>query len=117
MENARIAVFEDKETIRNFLCAAVETTSHSIIGEAATLQDALQLIEDEEFDVAIVDGNLHPENGYCEDGKEIVAQVRAKKHAAKIIWFSAQPAKSVNIEVDIDTGKDIFGAVEAVDKL
>lgn len=117
MENARIAVFEDSHHIRGFLKLAAEMSSHSIVAEAAELQTAVEVIDQNEFDVAIVDGNLNPDKIDCTDGKTIITALKSKRPEAAIIWFSSIPAQAVNAECDADVGKDVFHALEAVDRL
>ncbi|MCA9332377.1 hypothetical protein KDA00_00720 [Candidatus Saccharibacteria bacterium] len=85
MDNARIAHFEDNESLRQLLSEMFQYYGHAIVGVASTMEEAGQLvehIEPGEVDIAIVDGNLTRNGpgqvGENRDGAEIANLLRSK---------------------------------------
>ena len=94
MENARIAIFEDREIVRNFLKYLVETKNHQVIAEIASIEQAREFIDSPEAsltDVALVDGNLISQEakstGY--HGGEITRRLKSTLPGVKVIGISA----------------------------
>lgn len=117
MKEAKIAVFEDSELIQTMFQRAAESANHTIVATAQTLEESERVIDLTDFDVAVVDGNLDSDGVSCGDGLRIISKIRSQKVGAKIIWFSTIPATAVNAESDFDTGKDVFGALDLIDKI
>lgn len=58
MRKASVLLVEDEALIRMMTAAMVEELGHRVVAEAGTLEDALQLAERAEFDLALLDVNL-----------------------------------------------------------
>ena len=118
MENARIAVFEDNEAMRDLLRRMADLTGHAVVAEAVNLEEASDIIENIEFDVAVVDGNLEKAADLsCRDGKAVVNAIRTHRQGAKIIWFSSLSVPKTEVDYDFDSGKDIVGVMDAIEAI
>lgn len=111
MEKARIVVFEDNAEIKKLLNLAISETSHQIIAEAETRQEAEVIIdrlccpEDElKADAILMDGNLRESPGHGEDASYLAELIKVRKISSVIIGFSAN-SLSYNPNIDIDFGK------------
>lgn len=114
MDGARVAIFEDHEGIREILSLGLTTHGHTVTLQAGSMdaaRDALQVITDDDFDIAIVDGNLDGGKISGEDGAEIASLIRQKAAKVAIIGFSA----SLPVEgAHVDVGKDINGVINHI---
>lgn len=117
MEKARLAVFEDSYNIREMLRIASEMAGHVVVAEAVTVDEALHIVSTNDFEIAIIDGNLNPGKIDCSDGKTILAEIRQRRPQATVVWFSNVPSETVSVDCDIDIGKDVFGVMEAIEAL
>jgi CheY-like chemotaxis protein len=118
LENARIAVFEDNETLRDLLRHMAALTGHTVVAEAINLDEATGVIENIEFDVAVVDGNLEKSRDLsCKDGKAVVNAIRTYRQGAKIIWFSSVPLPKTEVDYDFDSGKDVVTVMDAIEAI
>lgn len=59
LANRRILVVEDEFLIAAMLCDMLQDHAAVVIGPAATVHDALQLIQDHPIDAAVLDMNLN----------------------------------------------------------
>lgn len=64
LTNRRILVVEDEFLIAAELCDMLEAAYAIVIGPAVTVREAMQLVQDNEVEAAIVDMNL---SGQCSD--------------------------------------------------
>ena len=82
MENARVAIFEDDPQIQRLLAMfVVEQGLHRIVALARSIEEAVTAIdalEPDGLDVALVDGNLSPGREDSAEGAQIAAMLRAK---------------------------------------
>lgn len=81
MDHARVAVFEDQESIRQILSLSLSARGHTVALEACDMDAARNLIEtleEDSFDVAVVDGNLGEGTVSGDDGAEIARLLRQK---------------------------------------
>lgn len=92
MENARVVVFEDRESIRSLIHIVLDGTGHSIVQQATTMQEAQDIIskmEDGDIDIAIVDGNLDVTCHNGSDGIRITSLLREKFNNVVVLGMSA----------------------------
>ena len=54
----RILVVEDEALVSIMVCDMLEELDHTVIGPAATIRQALELVDTEEFDMALLDVGL-----------------------------------------------------------
>lgn len=117
MNGARVAIFEDQEAIREILSLSLTTRGHMVTLEAESMEaarSALDLISEDDFDVAIVDGNLDVGTISGENGAEIASLIRQKAARVAIIGFSASsPVEGA----DSDAGKNIKTVVDLIASL
>jgi DNA-binding NarL/FixJ family response regulator len=97
MQEARIVIFEDQENVRQLIKRNFEAENtgngydFSVVAEAATMESSRQLIEtldENEVDVAIVDGNLTLGETESDEGKEIINLLRSRLPTLAIIGYS-----------------------------
>lgn len=101
--------------MRELLYRMAEITGHTIVAEAVDVDTANDVIDDVEFDVAVVDGNLEGSKDFsCEDGKAVVNAIRSRRQGAKIIWFSSIRLPQAEVGYDFDSGKDVVSVMEAI---
>lgn len=110
MEHARIALFEDQENIRQLIAAALDQSTHEIVAEASTVDEALQVVDQVErgdlnVDVILLDGNLDSGQMDCSDARRIAAEIKDRGIPAVIIGFSAYRLQRFGVPVDIDATK------------
>lgn len=111
MEKARVAVFEDSIVIRSLLRQILEVDSHMVTFEAATVQEAIEVIEaleEGDIDVALVDGNLDGLQFNGRDGELIASLLRRKLSQVVVIGISAThdiPSAHINIDKLLDSPK------------
>lgn len=63
MEHARVALFEDQDTIRQMVTAVLEHSTLEVVAEAKTVSETLNVVEQAEngnitIDVVLPDGSL-----------------------------------------------------------
>lgn len=114
MDGARVAIFEDHEGIREILSLGLITNGHTVMLQAGSMnaaRTALIDLTENDFDIAIVDGNLDGGTISGEDGAEITRIIRQKAANVAIIGFSASsPVEGA----DLDAGKDINGVINLI---
>jgi len=127
VENARIALIEDNEGLRQTL-SNILSLEHTITGEAGTLPEALELVDEiadgnVECDILITDYNLTSGVSSCEDGQAITerAAERIKRSGLPLflIGYSGQAQSRPDIEVDvaIDKGGNPIDLLHAIKDL
>jgi CheY-like chemotaxis protein len=55
----RVLVVEDESMIRMLLEGMLSDLGHSVVAEAGSIEEALSLAKEADFDVAVLDVNLH----------------------------------------------------------
>lgn len=121
MERARVALFEDDEDVRLLSQLVVGDTSHEIVAEASSRQEALEVVDkveagELEVDVFLVDGQLSTQSESGEDALAIHDYIVEKKIGGVILGFSAEPMGAEHCDIDVP-GKSIFKAVGIIDTL
>ena len=119
MEGARVVVFEDNDRLREHACLELENHEHQVTAYAKTLRQALAVVEDIadgeiQADVVLLDGNLGGENRDCYDARQICQRMQERGVAAKVIGFSAGDMRMHGVDVDFDSQKNIFAAIDAI---
>lgn len=119
MDGARVVVIEDRERNRIEAKKSLETNGHSVVGEAATLIEALSLVDtigtgELEADVILLDGNLEPDSDLGGDARTIASRIKENGITSRIIGFSSLPMRHYSVEVDADSGKDMNEVIEAI---
>jgi CheY-like chemotaxis protein len=95
MEDARIVLFEDHETIRRYMCRSITRLGHAVVREAASWEESLPLVEqlqEDEFDVAVIDGNMGSGRSGTADGSDIAYLIADRFPEKMIIGHSASGA-------------------------
>lgn len=114
MDGARVAIFEDQEGIREILRRGLSSNGHTVTFQAESMdaaRNALEGVNENDFDIAIVDGNLDSDTISGEDGAEIASLIRRKAANVAIIGFSASAPV---VGADVDVGKDIRGVINHI---
>ncbi len=91
MKRAKVGIFEDDVDWRELLTEIVEDSGHSVAVAVRDMDEARAAIDDLEegsLDVAIVDGNLNPNESTGADGAEITRLLHKKLGAITVIGFS-----------------------------
>ena len=82
MENAKIAIFEDRAELRELLNINLTAyTTHSVVVEAGSVEEATKVVNElnpGDIDIALVDGKYSPKSKDCSEGAQIVELLRAK---------------------------------------
>ena len=104
MEGAKIAIFEDNESVRSVIRIRLFGSAHTVAHEATSLAESMSLIETMEegdIDLALVDANY---SGSIEDGSEgelIASILRNKFKNLVIVGISGtRPIPSAHYNVD-----------------
>lgn len=127
MENARVAIVEDMEKIRQMVRLSLIGDGHNVVAEATNLEEAFSLVDklaqgEIEADVVLLDGNLGDKTEEKEykphdDARQILARIREAGIASTVIGFSADYLREAGIDVDADTAKSIEAVIETIDAL
>jgi CheY-like chemotaxis protein len=120
MEGARVVVIEDREPMRRVVARNLHHYGHSVVGEAATFQEALDIVDriasgELEADVIVLDGNLSPDLNDGREARMIYDRLKQQSVLAKIIGFSMMPMKTYGIAVDADSQKEPDRLIEAIE--
>lgn len=110
MEHARIALFEDQDAIRQMVIAVLGNTTHEVVAEAKTVNEALDVVQqvengDIKIDVVMLDGNLDGGRTDCTDALKIATDIKKRGIPAVIIGFSTYQLQGMGIPVDFDLTK------------
>jgi CheY-like chemotaxis protein len=111
MEHANIVIFEDNKTIRQTTVRLVSLLGHAVTAEAATLETALQTIDEIDAgsvacDAVILDGNLRPNVVDGSDAVVVAERLQKLDPPVKIIGFSTKSFEEYGVEVFFDTHKE-----------
>ena len=90
-EEARILLVEDDPVHRMGLKSFLERHGHKIVAEAATFEEAAEVarkLSELEVNVAIVDGNLTPDDTSGNDGRLITDLIRKNGGGIPIVGHS-----------------------------
>lgn len=105
MENAQVAVFEDKTELYEVIETVLNDAGHAITAVADNLDVALEKLRliksgDIDCDIIILDGNLRA-GMYCgSHAMEIVEFIEENDIDVQVIGFSADPMSDYDISVD-----------------
>jgi CheY-like chemotaxis protein len=112
MEKAKVAIFEDNESLRALYTQHLLTSEqgHVVAAEAGTLSESYDVLDQIdagylEVDAIILDGNLSPNDTSGNDAREIVKRVKKLPNRPIIFGMSAEPMEKYGIEVDRDISK------------
>lgn len=93
-ENARVFLVEDdKIGVMRTRWFLTENGGHTIVAEASSLEEALNLIphlEEKGVNVAVVDGNLSPDDSSGRDGTTVAEEIRKEAPNVKIVAYSGE---------------------------
>lgn len=93
-ENARVFLVEDdKIGVVNTRWFLTENGGHTIVAEASSLEEALNLIphlEEKGVNVAVVDGNLSLNDSSGRDGATVAEEIRKRAPNIKIVAYSGE---------------------------
>lgn len=123
VEHAKIFYAEDSSMVRRSLKRLLEDVGHEVVIEAETLEDALasiKMAKDLGVRVAIVDGNLSPNDLSCTDGRVLSA---ALKEAIPNIFIIANSGTGVDPgygdivadKLQMDTPKLILDSIASLE--
>jgi DNA-binding response OmpR family regulator len=103
MEGARVGIFEDDTRWVSLLKDVIEEHGHTVAVAAGSIEEARAAIEEldeDALDVAVVDGNLDPDVRTGDDGAEISRLLQGKLGSVTIIGFSGnQPVFGADYNV------------------
>ena len=102
-DRARVFIAEDDSTWQDMLGEMVEDAGHTVVGRATNLKDALEKTKHIEgkVDVAIIDGNLDPDESGGYDGQAVLQSIRKNAPSVKTVGMSGNSVRGT----DVDLGK------------
>jgi len=116
-EKAKVFIAEDDDGFREMVIERLEEGEHKVVAFAKTFKEAKELaprLEELGVQVAILDGNLSPNETEGREGQTILRIIKEKSPRVKTVGISAGYIQGV----DIDLGKKrIEKLVEIVDKI
>lgn len=101
-EKAKVAVFEDDKRWSDIYRYLLEDAGHKIVVSAATRESALKAVQQFKelgVQVAIVDGNLNPNDADGADGQAVLAAIRSTAQDVKTVGVSALSVRGVDVNV------------------
>lgn len=121
MEKAKIALFEDNDRIRAMAKSILEGEMHTVVAEAATLGEAIDVIDraaagEMVIDVVFMDGKLREEAALGEDARIISQHIKANKLSPHVIGFSMSELSEGVCDTVVDD-KDVFMGLDVIDQL
>jgi CheY-like chemotaxis protein len=121
MELARVAIIEDKDEIRSLTRRALETANHTVVSEAKTREEAIELVDrvaagDIEVDVYLLDGKLHKESAIGEDARIISQRMQIQRIGGHVIGFSIDELPEDVCHSSVEN-KDVLNAIKIMDDL
>lgn len=122
MENAKITIIEDSESLRGAATIFLEARGHTVVAQAATLDAALDLVDriadnTLESDVIVLDGNLTPHTETGADARRIMERITERGVGSAVLGFSEKSMNDYGIEVTIDAGKSLAAVNKAISEL
>ncbi len=118
MENAKIAYFEDQESLRRIVTIFLRDAGHEVLHAIDTMEKARALIaelEPESIDVAIVDGNLGS-GSTGEDGKEIVRLLRERLGNSVVVIGSSGSDDVAGADYQASKGGNVVQTIPSIIK-
>lgn len=116
MENARLAIIEDNESLVQVVETLLEVHGHELTEKLSTMEDVRRKVRNlskSQIDAVIVDGNLGRETT-GEDGAEAVSLIRRHLGGICVIGYSA----SGHVKgADYDSRKDINEVLSIIEAL
>lgn len=119
-ENAKVFLAEDDKTFRRIAREVIEDSSHEVLIEASTLEDALEAISQAErlgVNVAVVDGNLTQDDYRGYDGRRIAEALRRQIPGIKIVSFSGNEQDYGDIHVSKGKTDQVFNLGKIITQL
>ncbi|MDO8573572.1 MAG: hypothetical protein Q7R77_02370 [Candidatus Daviesbacteria bacterium] len=101
-EKARVAIFEDNLMFLDAFKTRIIAAGHNVVSEATNLRTALEAVEQFEqlgVQVAIIDGNLDPNNTSGYDGRALVAAINRLAPIVKTVGMSNSSVEGVTIDL------------------
>ncbi|MDJ0706376.1 MAG: response regulator [Leptolyngbyaceae cyanobacterium MO_188.B28] len=90
----RVLLVDDQGRWRDIFKAILKQKFKDLeIQECTNMEDTLEILEEQVFDLAIIDLRLVDESNYNVQGLALVRQVKAKSPETKVILVTAYPAK------------------------
>ncbi len=121
MERAKIAIIEDDERIRTIAKTILEREDHTVVAEAATLDQAFEVVDsvatgDLAVDVVFLDGKIRKEAALGEDAGIISRYMRDKQLSAHVIGFSMSELPEDVYDTYVKN-KDVIQALDIIKQL
>ena len=91
MEGARVIIIEDDPRLRQGVRVNLEARDHRIVGEAGTVDEAVELVDSltsDDVDIAVVDGNLSHEAEGGFEGERIANLIHEKLPGVVVVGCS-----------------------------
>ena len=89
----RVLLVDDHSIVRSGVRRMLETASEiDVTGEAETAQDAMLLVREQDFDVALVDIQLPDKNGL-----ELLKLMRAHKPKLAVLMLSMHSVEALSL--------------------
>jgi CheY-like chemotaxis protein len=109
-----VAVFEDNKDWQKRIREILENDGHSVVLTATNIKEALEAtkrLKDLGVKVATIDGNLNSFEASGDDGRAIIAAIKANAPDVKTIGMSALGMYGVDVNVGkanaMDLGKTV----------
>jgi|GEM_PF-4642042 len=88
----RVGIIEDDKNVVKLLKTILEHMGNiEVVFEAfdtATAEEKVENVENFGADVIFLDGNLHARDDSGNDGRKLLAQIRAQRPETKVVWTS-----------------------------
>jgi chemotaxis response regulator CheB len=119
MKSARLAVFEDSETTRQYIDITLLGSAHQVVATAETRKAALSVVEQMQLgklavDVVLLDGNL--DHNDFSDAHAIYGQIQRLENQPLVLGISSNflTDEGLPIPRDYDIGKEGVGRLESI---
>ena len=112
MANARILVVDDTDHVRNMLVDMLELDGFTVVGQAASGEEAVDLVEDVSPDVIVMDYKMPGM-----DGLSAARAIRAKRATQAIILYTAYLDPAIEAEAKEAGVALTVGKVEGLNQL
>lgn len=102
----RILVVDDQEAWREVLSVILEEDGHQV-ATAATYQEARSILENEHFDVAVLDIRLVDESPYNIEGIALLREIRDLAYTTKVVILTGYSIEGLQVRA-LEFGADAF---------
>ncbi|MDQ4065072.1 MAG: response regulator transcription factor [Actinomycetota bacterium] len=112
MPNARVLVVDDTDHVRNMLVDMLELDGFTVVGEAASGADAVDLVDEANPDVIVMDYKMPGM-----DGLRAARAIREKRETQAIILYTAYLDPAIEAEAKEAGIALTVGKVEGLNQL